>query len=88
MPIGEDLFFAVTYDNDMAKFYIDGKEVAHAKKNFLFECGGGVDIGFYKASNAEYFNGVIYYLEYYLNVFTPKNVVDRFTKGPESPDPE
>jgi len=22
-----------------------------------------------------------------LNVFTPKNVGDRFTKGPESPDP-
>jgi hypothetical protein len=42
------LFFAVTYDNEVAKFYIDGKEIMHAKKNFLFECGGGVDIGFYK----------------------------------------
>jgi len=40
----------------------------------VYECGGGVDIGFYKQGSSEYFNGIIYYLEVYDVVFTADEV--------------
>lgn len=49
----------------------------------MYECGGGVDIGFYKQGSSEFFNGIIYYLEVYDVVFTADEVKARFTKGNE-----
>lgn len=77
MPVNHEIFFAITHDGCDSRFYIDGELKNKVKMDYDFQCGDGIDVGFYALTQGEYFLGKISYLEIYSDALSHDQVVAR-----------